>query len=182
MDTNTVYEIVRFAFKQNDLASASHIVTVEWSNRMTKAMGTATIREKAALLDGGPSHLIRLSTKLFARATEAQHRQTVIHEACHLIDSIKNRRPMSHGPTWKACMRACGVRPDRYHTVDTNGLNKRHLYVCANCDKEHHVTTRLHNKMQKRISARLGITSYICGHCKEMLLIYQGLTMPKDSA
>lgn len=178
MDTNTALQIVKFAFEKNGIGQCAGIVWLEWSNRMTKAMGSAIIRKRAAKLDGGPTHIIKLSTKLFARATPEQQRQTVIHEACHIIDSLKNEKPMSHGSTWRACMRACGAAPERCHSVDTTGLTKRHLWVCAKCGQEHQVTPRLHNKMQTRRLGLTGITAYRCGKCKRTALMYNGLTKP----
>ncbi len=112
-----VFEFIRFAIKSNGLNpdDPRYRVTVEWSERMTRAAGTATYQ----------LGLIKLSTKLLPRSTPEDQRQTVIHEACHLISFWKyGEAGTGHGHYWKACMRACGLAPRRCHSIPRAGLRR----------------------------------------------------------
>lgn len=82
-------------------------ITVQWSNRFTAKMGLANC----------PEMRIVLSKPLWPLASEADRRETVIHEVCHLVDWISNPRARSHGPSWQALMRRCGLEPRRCHDV-----------------------------------------------------------------
>jgi predicted SprT family Zn-dependent metalloprotease len=113
-------------------------------------MGIASLRRKASL--GGAvlkTRTIKLSIPLFGRGSYDECVQTVVHEACHLIDEYVNHVRMSHGATWKACMGRAGYPADRCHSVCNKGLTKRFVYTCPNGCKEYRLSTRLHNAIRR---------------------------------
>ena len=151
MTNSEVRELIQYACDMNGRPDIAKLIRVKWSNRMTRAMGIASKR--------GEDNLIKLSIPLFLRATEEQKWQTVIHEACHIIDAVKNSVRMSHGRSWKKCMEACEVKPDVYHTVSCEGLRRRWSYHCPDCKRGFELSTTIHNKIC-RGQVR------ICLHCR----------------
>jgi SprT protein len=137
-----IRELIQFACDKNGRPDIAAKIKVEWSNRMTVTMGHVR-RDKSS--DG---FTIRLSTKLFARATPEQQRQTVIHEACHVIDALVNKE-WGHGAGWKTVMRCAGVKANVHHEVCTDGLVKEFVYACPNNCHDFKLSTRMHNSMVK---------------------------------
>jgi SprT protein len=89
-------------------------INIEFNNRFTSRMGDANANYMR----------IRLSSPLWKIATEVQRRETVIHEACHIIDSRKYGVTTSHGRNWQRCMTMCGLEPNRLHRVDTSSVTQ----------------------------------------------------------
>jgi len=85
MTNKTVREIIRETCESNDCPEVVDLVWFEWSNRMTATMGSV----RGINLKG---YQVKLSTKLFARASKDEQRDTVIHEVCHAIDDYLNQR------------------------------------------------------------------------------------------
>jgi SprT protein len=141
MTNSEVWEWIRFACDCHGRPDIVDRIQLEWSNRMTNAMGRAS--RKGWETD----YTIKLSTKLFARASDAEKRQTVIHEACHIIDAIINDVRMSHGPSWKDCMRRADCEPLRCHSVSNAGLVKAYHYTCPNGCHEFMLSARMHNSV-----------------------------------
>lgn len=154
-----VRKLIQFACDANGRPDIADMIRVQWSNRMVRSMGYASRQ----LIDSHNDYVIKLSTPLFARANEEQQRQTVIHEACHVIDSVVNKVHMSHGHSWKECMRKCGVQPDRCHTVSTSGLVNRWTYHCPNCKQTFSLSTRFHNQI---VRGRLRV----CKRCNTIIV------------
>ena len=114
-----IQEWVSFACEANGVPELAQVIVVEWNARFTRRMGDAlyspsTFRAR-----------IRLSIPLWGRASEQDRRETVIHEACHLVVYYKNCNAAQHGPEWREAMRNCGVEPQRTHSVDRTGLTRR---------------------------------------------------------
>ena len=89
-------------------------INIEFNSRFTSRMGDANANYMR----------IRLSSPLWKVATEVQRRETVIHEACHIIDSRKYGVTTSHGRNWQHCMTMCGLEPNRLHCVDTSSVRQ----------------------------------------------------------
>lgn len=127
----------------------------EFSNHMSKTMGIAFGNGK-----------IKLSTKLFKRATETEKRNTVIHEMCHIVAWNKYGPHIKHhGKEWQGLMIACGLVPNIYHNVDTKGLGnkvKRYVYKCS-CRNGCRVSTKRHRQIQLKTAA------YSCARCNVRL-------------
>jgi SprT protein len=118
-DDRHIREWLCFACNQNSVPELAQVIVVEWNARFTRRMGDAlyspsTFRAR-----------IRLSIPLWERASEQDRRETVIHEACHLVVFYKHPNAAQHGPEWREAMRNCGVEPQRTHNVDRTGLVRR---------------------------------------------------------
>lgn len=125
---------VRFACDQTWFFNGTEtidpeLVIIKFSKRMTLAMGRARVHD----VGGHDEYSIKLSYPLWPRASATERKNTIIHEACHLIDYRKHER-MNHGRNWKHLMCLCGETPSRCHHVDTTGLKrlrKRHEFTCG---------------------------------------------------
>lgn len=134
---------------------------IEWNSRFTSKMGDATYYRPP----GCPR--IRLSEPMWPMRTEAERRDTVIHEVCHIVVRYEeattlSKRSKHHGPEWKAKMRQCGLEPMRCHDFDVSkapGSRRKKKLYCG-CDSPHMVTANKHNK------AASG-ASYRCKTCKQ---------------
>lgn len=142
---------VRFACERNGVPELAQAIQIEWNRRFTRRMGDAlynpfTFRAR-----------IRLSNSpLWARASDQERFETVVHEASHVIAwytfglSIK-----AHGPEWRQAMRNCGVEPVRTHSVDRTGLVRRQrrsvLLDCPGQGIDHkcRITARKFNLVQR---------------------------------
>jgi len=142
MTNSEVWDWIRFACDCNGCPEVAGRIKLVWSNRMTSSMGIAS---KKPFND---YYELKLSVKLFARASEEEKRQTIIHEACHIIDGIINRVKMSHGAGWAACMRRADCKPEVYHSVSNAGLNRRFVYTCA-CGQVYKLSSRMHNSINR---------------------------------
>jgi SprT protein len=152
MTNNEVREWIQFACDCNGCSELAGTVQLCWSNRMTSSMGIAAYNARK------DEFTIKLSGPLFARATDEQKRQTVIHEACHIIEAYLGRydgwdgrvryAKMTHGPGWAKCMRAADCDAERYHQVNNAGLTKRYEYECPNGCHTFRLTARKHKESQ----------------------------------
>jgi SprT protein len=152
MEDRHIREWIRFACERNGVPELAQVILVEWNSRFTRRIG-----------DAAYSHVtfrarIRLSLPLWPRASEQDRRETVIHEACHIIIGFKHRfGPAPHGAEWKEAMRACGVEPLRTHEVDRTGLaRKQRRFVLLDCPHdgiEHkcRCTIREYNKLRRGV-------------------------------
>jgi SprT protein len=138
-------------------ADLTHLIRWEWNSRFTRRMG-----------DASPSLMrIRLSIPLWGRVDEAKHKNTVIHELCHLLAPIvAGGRVQSHGKTWRNLMLRCGQEPNRCHTADRTGLARRMPRVAtARCKcMTHQLTNILLNKMLRG-------RQYRCNKCRTPLVL-----------
>jgi len=125
---------IEWAFEQCGLDPSEHVVMVGFNSRFTRRMGDASAKKN---YDWRPTLEIRLSLPLWPRATEEERRETVIHEACHIIDYVINGKMCGHGRPWKRLMEMCGLRAERKsmrcHSVDRTGLSRRRARVAATC-------------------------------------------------
>ena len=70
--------------------------------------------------------LIRLSVPLWPRASDEERRETVIHEACHVIADCRFGGKQGHGPAWRHMMALCGYPdPKRCHAGDRETIQQR---------------------------------------------------------
>lgn len=135
----------------------AHLIKFEWNSRFTRRMGDAS----PALMR------IRLSIPLWDRVDDVKHKNTVIHEVCHLLNPIINGpRVSSHGAGWKRLMRICGQNPTRCHSADRTGLARTMPRVAtARCRcMTHNLTKILLNKMLRG-------RQYRCNKCHTPLVL-----------
>lgn len=136
-------------------------ISVEWSNHLKTTIGNARTKRDT---DGMYRGRICLSIALWPRAPESQRRETVIHEAAHVLAFIVFNERCGHGPKWKWVMKQLGYpNADRCHTVDTKGLRrplKRYLVPCDACQTQCSFTIEERNKVL------LGDVILKCGRCR----------------
>jgi predicted SprT family Zn-dependent metalloprotease len=95
-------------------------IRVVWRARFTARMGDARWDKVRRV------GLIRLSLPLWPKASDEERRETVIHEACHVIADYRFGRKQGHGPAWQHMMALCGYRdPQRCHAVDREMIQQR---------------------------------------------------------
>ncbi len=135
-------------------------VYLEFNNRFTRRMGSAK-------WTGPKSGRVRLSAPLWPRASETERRETVIHEACHVVQFHIYPRGKGHGAEWKHLMRLCGVKPERCHHVDRTGIAKKQRRVEAACDCGTIKDISIRKAKQIEFFAEMGSDAgYICGQCR----------------
>ena len=130
-DDQHIRQWVRYACERNEVPELAQMIVVEFNRRFTRRMGDGLY--SPARMVGR----IRLSIPLWERASEQDRKETVIHEACHIIAFYKDGNSAPHGSLWQQAMLNCGVEPLRTHAVDRTGLVRRQrLFVLCDCPKE----------------------------------------------
>jgi len=137
-------------------------ITISWARRYTRKMGTA---ETVGI--GGR---VRLSMPLWPNASEAERRNTVVHEVCHILTRVRygpqidrGGRRISHGWRWQSLMIACGERPNRTHNVSRVGVVNEYVLICPKCGQEIAIGARLRNKWVRSQRTR------VCMRCRAKL-------------
>ena len=107
------------------------------------------------------------SLPLWPRASDADRRNTIVHEACHIAQfhlyGLSGNE--AHGWQWQKCMALCGEPANRCHNIDRTGLATKYSKVMAQCScgaKE--ISSNLATRMKK--GAR-----YSCTRCKSAIVI-----------
>lgn len=170
-----IRECIRKACADNDMAWLEPFIVVSWNNRFTNRMGDAnafgscpqTMQGVGTSLHMplGKRPRIRLSSVLFPRAAQDKQRNTVIHEACHIIANVRAGRRVAHGDGWKIAMRRAGQTPKRCYDrseVDRTGIDKCVKAFCG-CKGG----ARLGPVQAKK--ARSGRTVYRCNRCSQRI-------------
>jgi SprT protein len=106
-------------------------IRVVWNGRFISRMGDA----RWDPVRGG---LIRLSRPLWPKASAEERRETVVHEACHVIADYRYGGKQGHGPRWRKMMARCGYpAAERCHSVDNEAIRRRRerrrVEVLARC-------------------------------------------------
>lgn len=145
-DDRSIRQWIRYACERNGVPELAQVIVVEWNARFTRRMGDGMYSPTRML------GRIRLSVPLWGRASEQDRRETVIHEACHVIAFYKDANATSHGVEWRQAMLNCGVDPLRTHSVDRTGLMRRQrLFVLCDCPKDEkcRIGVRMFNLIQR---------------------------------
>ena len=141
---------IRFACDCNEVSELAQVIVVEWNRRFTRRLG-----------DGAYSRTtyrarIRLSVPLWPRASEEDRRETVIHEACHIIVAYQYGFAVPpHGAEWRLAMKHCGIEPLRLHSVNRTGLARKHRrFILLDCptqgfEKKCRCTIREYNMLKR---------------------------------
>lgn len=118
-------------------------IFMEWNDRFTTKMGDACYYKYYGR--------IRLSVKLFRRASEQDQRETVIHEVCHIAKEHLGYPGDHHGYWWKTLNYKCGIYPKRTHNVDTTGLSRKQdrYSVKCGCQNPPTITKNLLTRMRR---------------------------------
>ena len=123
-----------------------------------------TINHRAKSRYGCVKHRIQtmeLTSEYFTRGYELHedraedHKQTLLHEAAHIIVHVIRPNASAHGREWKMVMRCLGAKPERCGQGEflkearmKKGVN--HLYTCQKCGFEHGTTRELKNIDRRR--------------------------------
>jgi len=160
---------VEYAFERNNVP-VPNILKISFSGRLTSSMGYTYIQYSPYFpcLDLILAE-IKLSKKLWERATPAQRKSTVIHEACHVIYAVLEPDLFKitkggHGDKWKEFMENTGEKPEVCHNVPTDRIKRRQqrfTYCCA-CT-EHKITKTKVNKIKRG-------AIYRCVKCKQEIV------------
>jgi hypothetical protein len=70
---------------------------------------------------------IYISSILFARASDYEQRNVVVHEAAHAVEYLrigKAHEEKAHGFDWETKVLRTGYEPEEFHRVDTTGVEK----------------------------------------------------------
>jgi predicted SprT family Zn-dependent metalloprotease len=147
-------------------------VTIIWRPRFTARMGDACWAPTMYKYEKMPTPgVIRFSVPLWDRATEDERYQCVVHEVCHIVQYREaelndtlwlrrrgRRKVQPHGREWKALMRKCGLKPERCHNVNTDGVSRKTEATYCNCSEPHLVTPQKLRKIQRG-------AKYYCKKC-----------------
>lgn len=123
-----IHDWIGFACDQNGVSYLACHIRVRWNRRFTRRFADASYR--TCPLRGR----IRISPMIWARATPEQRRETVIHEACHVVSYHQHGPTIKpHGMEWRQAMLACNVEPVATHNIDLTGINS---FFVRECPKE----------------------------------------------
>ena len=124
-EEDKIRSLIHFACQSNGVVALSKKIGFRFRKQFTRILGQAFAQSK----------LIEFSSPLWARASESERKQVIIHEACHIIAYYKYGFDIKpHGSEWKRCMVESGVAPLRCHNVDRKGLKKQYVKYQVECE------------------------------------------------
>ncbi|MEN6368020.1 MAG: SprT-like domain-containing protein [Thermoguttaceae bacterium] len=131
---STPSQLGPICLSKNDVPELAQAIVIEWNPRFTRRLGDAIFNPTTF------QSKIRLAIPLWPRASFQDKRETVVHEACHLIVWYKLGQFIKpHGPEWRQAMENCGVQPLRTHEVDRTDLARRQRrFVLLDCPNQGH--------------------------------------------
>lgn len=154
--TQEIRDWTQFACDSCGCPELAAKIQIKFNNRFTRRMGDASAC--------GGRYVVRLSAPLWPRATKEQQRETVIHEACHIIDSYLHGQMNGHQRPWKMLMIRCGLQPERCHTVNRDGIARKSKTVSVYC----HCGTKQIGQIRAR-KMRQGVSQYRCTTCRDII-------------
>ena len=170
-----IREWIDFACDTCGCPEMKHNIHFEFCGKLTQRLADATskwwVPPGAAPKDGRSrwkSGRIRLSRVLWARCPEDEQKNTVIHEACHLICDHQGKTRGIHGAAWKAVMIQCGEKPERCHSIDRTGIRRRRWAKRVYCGCPHKTMGATQYGRLKK-----GTYQYTCNTCGERMRIEQ---------
>jgi predicted SprT family Zn-dependent metalloprotease len=167
-ETEHARGVIQLTFDQLGYSHLDKITRLEWNNRFVNRAGDATVTAtKTKDLIGK----IRLGIKYFAIADENNKLETLVHEACHIVDQYKwhieggNRKFDGHGQIWKDLMRQVGY-PDAspFHCVNTSAFKSYYVFNCPRCGSSGRLTAQMGGRIIN------GTSSRICRNCKLLIM------------
>src|SRR5437879_3730633 len=118
--TDAIRQLIELACRACGTPELSGRIRVVWSRRFVARMGDARWDRRRG------AGIIRLSRPLWPKASDEERRETVIHEACHVIADCRFGGRQGHGPRWRQMMGLCGYHePTRCHNVDHEAIQQR---------------------------------------------------------
>lgn len=153
---------------------------IEWKNSFTARLGDACYvaagrpcrRSTERYRVGGLVARVRFSVPLWARASQDERDETVVHEIAHIVAAHEaalagTTVSSSHGIEWKRVMLRAGRTPRRCHNIDRTGLarSKKTIPVRCSCG-ESHVTPLVAGRI-------LNGSAYGCRRCGTRLVVLE---------
>ncbi len=125
MDLLAAEAMARELMEQHGVAAAGWRFV--WSHGR-RQLGSAHVRR---LRKGRQIKTIRLSRHLVQLNSEAEVRDTILHEIAHAIAGIEH----GHDATWKAVCVRIGATPQRLAGEDVQIVPPRYTIVCRQCER-----------------------------------------------
>ena len=129
--TQQIHDWIDFALDRNEVNYLSNMIRVRWNKRFVRRIADA------GYISNPPRGIIRLSPLIWERASEAERRETIIHEACHIVAfHLHGTEIKPHGIEWRQAMVNCGVEPIRCHDIPLIGINRFHVQDCPKAEAD----------------------------------------------
>ncbi len=120
-----IHDWIDFALGCNEVNYLSNMILVRWNKRFIRRFADA------GYIPVPPRGIIRLSPFIWERASEKERRETIIHEACHIVAfHLHGTQIKPHGKEWKQAMANCEVEPVRCHNIPLIGINRFRVREC----------------------------------------------------
>ncbi len=148
--------LLGWAGKRCGLEEFASRIKVEWNNRFTSTLGTATPRDNKILL----------AAKMWPFLSLELQREVLIHEACHLFayekyGQLRKLVNKNHGSEWREMMELCGYdNPPVARLTPNPTIATRYMMYCR-CGA-HFIAPQMIGRLKK--GARL-----YCPSCTEVL-------------
>jgi len=120
-----------------DLMDRHGLFEAGWRFRWGSAkrqIGSVRIRQQRDRRTGQTieTKTLTLSRPLVRANSEAEVRDTILHEIAHALAGPAN----GHNETWKRICRRIGAKPQRLAGEGVNGIKPRYVVVCGRCNRE----------------------------------------------
>ena len=129
--TSKVNELIWHALTANGVEDRAFRVTWWWSScpvSMKNCIGRVVTKREPLTI---PVFEVYFSTVYFRFATEIQRKNTIIHEACHVTESLRVggiehlRDP--HGPDWETAVLRTGYIPTATTVLEVTEEERRQI-------------------------------------------------------
>ncbi len=151
-----IREWIDFALDRNDVGYLSNMIRVRWNKRFIRKFADAMFGKSP------PRGIIRLSPRIWERATETERRETIIHETCHVVAfHLHGIEIKPHGAEWKEAMANCGVEPVRCHNIPLVGIALFPVLGCPKPKTDRCIVSRKDFGLMKKSDYTLHCT--LCG-------------------
>jgi predicted SprT family Zn-dependent metalloprotease len=151
-----IRRLIEWAGEQCDMGEFAKQIQVRWNRRFTATLGRATF----------DTCLIELSSKMWNIVDDFEHRQVVVHEACHLFTREKMRQRglagyyPEHGVVWHQLMALCGYPAAAIRFEYTLDRLPKYLVHCR-C-RDHFVSPQMMGRIRRG-------DEYRCKFCKSRI-------------
>ncbi len=124
-----IHEWIDFALDRNEVNYLANMIRVHWNKRFIRKFADA------GYIVNPPRGIIRLSPLIWERASDTERRETIIHEACHIVAfHLYGTEIKPHGIEWRQAMANCEVEPVRCHSIPLIGINHFHVRECPKAE------------------------------------------------
>lgn len=156
---------IKEACMYNDQKWMPTFISFNFSNKLFVSFGIAKY-----------PNTIEISKVIWNKASEKQKRNTVMHEACHIIAWFKyGTNIKGHGKEWKECMMRCNLKPEVYHKIGVYEFRegkKRYSHIAkCSCSKVYGTKNQIDSIKNLFKSKNLS-----CNHCGKRIRYYHEQT------